>query len=122
MPAHRRGSRRPPVGSHAARPTTPGAPVRALALLTCVLIAAGCGGAAASGTTEQLVAIGAGLRGPDGLHAGVYAQGLEHASAFAVDSGNRLWVATAAYTDDGHDGVWLVPTRGAAPVEIVAGL
>ena len=40
--------------------------------------------------------------------------------AFAVDSGNRLWVAIAGYTDDGHDGVPLVLASGA--VVEVAGL
>ena len=77
----------------------------------------GCGSSSA-----QLVSIGAGLHGPSGLHATVYATGLPKVAAFAFDSRGRLWVATADYTDTGHDGLYLVAAPGAQPTEIVRGL
>ena len=62
-----------------------------------------------------LVAIGAGLLGPSGVTAAVYATGLTNASAFAFDPEGRLWVATAGYSDEGTDAVYLVPSSGATP-------
>jgi glucose/arabinose dehydrogenase len=67
----------------------------------------------------SLVSIGAGLRGPDGLTATVYAKGLKHASAFATDAQGRLWVATAAASDKGNDAIYLVTAAGATPQKIV---
>jgi hypothetical protein len=43
-------------------------------------------------------------------------------SAFAFDSLGRLWITTSGATDHAHDGVYLVRTRGAAPVKVVGGL
>ena len=60
--------------------------------------------------------------GPAGLKATVYATGLPMMSAFAFDSQGRLWVATAAYTDEGKDGIYLVSSAGATPVEVIPGL
>ena len=71
---------------------------------------------------DGLVSIGAGLSGIEGLEATVYTTGIAHASAFAFDDDGRLWVGTAAYTDDGSDGIYLVPGAGETPVEVVAGL
>ena len=79
---------------------------------------AGCG----SSSTAKLEPIGAGLRGPHGFRASVYAKGVPKVAAFAFDPEGRLWVATADYTDAGKDGVYLVAKRGAKPVEVVAGL
>jgi glucose/arabinose dehydrogenase len=87
-------------------------------LAAAILVAAGCGTVPTGGP----VPIGAGLRGPSGLKAMVYATGLPTASAFAFDSGGRLWVTTAASTYEGKDGVYLVPEAGAIPVEVVTGL
>jgi glucose/arabinose dehydrogenase len=70
----------------------------------------------------DLVSIGAGLSGPAGLVASVFASGANHVSAFAFDGQGRLWFATAAYTDDGTDGIYLVPAAGAAPIEVVGDL
>jgi glucose/arabinose dehydrogenase len=42
-------------------------------------------------------------------------------SAFAFDSKDRLWAATADSTDRGTDGVYLIPKAGASPVEVVKG-
>ena len=81
------------------------------------LVAAACGSDAGGG---GLTAIGAGLQGPSGLHASVYAQGLTHASGFAYDDQGRLWVATAAAQDDGTDGVNVVAAPGAAPVRVIS--
>jgi glucose/arabinose dehydrogenase len=82
-------------------------------------VAAGCG---SGGTTGGLVPIGAGLRGPSGLRASVYATGLRHVSAFALDRRGRLWVTTSGATTHGSDGVYLVRKAGARPVKVVSGL
>jgi glucose/arabinose dehydrogenase len=68
------------------------------------------------------VSIGAGLQGPEGLQATVYATGLAHVSAFALDSGGRLWLTTSAATDHSADGVYLVRSAGAKPVKVISGL
>ena len=81
------------------------------------LLAAACGGDAGGG---GLTSIGAGLRGPSGLHATVYARGLTHASGFAYDDQGRLWVATAAAQDDGTDGIYVVATPGATPLRVIS--
>jgi glucose/arabinose dehydrogenase len=72
----------------------------------------------ASAATAR-VSIGAGLRGPDGLAASVFAKGLRYAAALTSDSEGRLWIATAAATDKGTDAIYLVPSTGATPVKIV---
>jgi len=82
---------------------------------------AACGGSGA-GRTASLAPIGAGLSGPAGLVATVYARGLPRVAAFAFDPQGRLWVATADSTDRGKDGVYLVARAGATPVEVVPGL
>jgi glucose/arabinose dehydrogenase len=117
-------------------------------LLAAVLVAAGC--AANAGTTasvagsatstamasaaasaipssagsasDGLVSIGAGLSGPAGLAATVFAAGAAHVSAFAFDADGHLWFATADYSDTGSDGVYLVPGAGTVPVEVVGAL
>jgi glucose/arabinose dehydrogenase len=92
---------------------------RPWALALALLVgAAGCG----SSTTHARQAIGAGLHGVAGTKATVYATGLQHAAAFAFDGSGRLWVATAAYSDTGHDGVYVVSSAGAKPVEVIANL
>ena len=95
-------------------------PTRLATLALAVLVLVGCGGSAAA-ASEALVDIGAGLRGPAGLHASVYAQGLASAAAMAVDDDGRLWVATADYTDSGTDGLYLVGSA-ATPLEVVSAL
>lgn len=91
------------------------------ALAVVMLVAAGCGGADAGRTSQgpSLVAIGAGLDGPAGLSATVYARGLPRVAAFAFDPQGRLWVATADLTDTGKDGLYVVAHAGAAPLEVV---
>ncbi len=63
--------------------------------------------------------IGAGLRGPSGVTATVYAKGLKHASALATDAQGRVWVATAAASDKGKDAIYLVGQAGATPQKVV---
>ena len=92
------------------------------------LLAASCGGSTSTPrattppTPTALVDIGAGLTGPAGARARVYTTGVVHASVFAFDADERLWVATAAYTDTGRDGVYLVSRSGTTPVEVISRL
>ena len=65
------------------------------------------------------VSIGAGLRGPQGLRATVYAKKLKKVSALAVDAQSRVWAATAEATDKGTDAVYLVTDAGATPLKVV---
>jgi glucose/arabinose dehydrogenase len=87
------------------------------ALVVAAFALAGCGTSA-----PTLVTIGAGLSGPDGLRATVYAHGPAKVAAFAFDSEGRLWLATADYTDRGSDGVYVVAHEGATPVEVISRL
>lgn len=100
--------------------------VRRLAALAVVvlLLGASCGGATSSSSSSatKLVSIGAGLRGPEGLTASVDATGLKNVAALTEDSEGRVWVATAAYSDTGDDGVYLIAQSGAAPVKVIASL
>ncbi len=102
-----------------------------VAVLSVVLLA-GCTGAAAApaspaasaassaSSASDLTTIGAGLQGPAGLTASAYAGGLKNVAAFAFDTDDRLWAATASFADDGTDAVYLVPTAGATPVKVIA--
>ena len=102
-----------------------------LALIALVLVVSGCIGTGAlvagsvaptAAADGALVDIGAGLEGPSGLAATVYASGLKNVAAAAFDADDRLWVATADYSDSGADGLYLVASDGSTPVEVVAGL
>jgi glucose/arabinose dehydrogenase len=72
-----------------------------------------------SATAGASVSIGAGLRGPSGLTAAVYAKGVKHVSALATDAQGRVWVATAAANDTGTDAIYVVTAAGATPTKIV---
>jgi glucose/arabinose dehydrogenase len=85
-----------------------------------VAVLAGCASGGSGQAKSGLVDIGAGLRGPDGLKATVYARGLALASAFAFDAQGRLWVATSGAQTHGTDGIYLVPHAGAQPVKVVS--
>ena len=89
-------------------------------MLAAALAVAGCGGD--SPKRGGLVAIGAGLRGPAGLKASVYASGLRTASALALDPRGRLWVATSGATKHNADAVYLVSRAGARPVKVIRGV
>jgi glucose/arabinose dehydrogenase len=86
-----------------------------------VLALAGCGG---SDTHRRggLVSIGAGLNGPPGYAASVYASGLRTVSAFALDPRGRLWVSTSGATKHTGDAVYVVAHRGARPVKVISGV
>jgi glucose/arabinose dehydrogenase len=73
-------------------------------------------------STSALTEIGAGLQGPAGLAATVFATGLPNVSAFAFDADERLWAATAAYDDRGSDAVYLIAAPGATPAKVIADL
>jgi glucose/arabinose dehydrogenase len=95
----------------------------AAALATGALGAGGCSAhRGASSQRAGLVAIGAGLRGPAALAATVYSTGLPTASAFAVDPGGRLWVATSAASDHSKDAVYVIARAGARPTKVIAGV
>jgi glucose/arabinose dehydrogenase len=83
------------------------------------ILLAGCGAAARS-SRSGLAAIGAGLRGPSGLRATLYATGLPTVSAFAFDARGRLWAAAAGLSTHGRDGVYLV--RGGRATKVISGL
>jgi glucose/arabinose dehydrogenase len=89
----------------------------ALGLAALALVAAGCGRSAPA----RLVPIGAGLEGPAGLKATVWATGVVHASAFAFDGRGRLWVTASGANTHAGDGVFVVPAAGGRAVRVVAG-
>ncbi len=93
-----------------------------MALTASCLALAGCGSATSSEKGAALVAIGAGLKGPAGLRATVYAQGPPTTAAFAFDPQGRLWLTAAGLEAHTHDGVYVIPTPGARATEVVSGL
>lgn len=97
------------------------APALVLAALA-ALWTAGCGSSAPGRATGALVPIGAGLSGPAGLDATVYAQGPPTTAAFAFDPQGRLWLTAAGLEDHAHDGVYLVARPGAPAVKVLGGL
>ena len=81
---------------------------------------AGCGsGGAPARSASALVPIGAGLHGPSGTKATIFATGLKHVSAFALDARGRLWATTSAASGHADDGVSLVPRAGARAVKVI---
>ncbi len=72
--------------------------------------------------TSGLVDIGAGVQGPAGLTASVYATGLTNVAAVAFDADGRLWAATAAYDDAGGDRLVVIDHAGATPTTVVSAL
>jgi glucose/arabinose dehydrogenase len=103
------------------------APALACVALACVALV-GCGSAGKSGsagTSSQksaLVAIGAGLKGPAGLRATVYAKGPPTTAAFAFDRQGRLWLTAAGLESHTEDGVYMIAKPGARALEVVSGL
>src|SRR5476651_765818 len=92
------------------------------ALTLSVLLVTAAASSARAAASTKLVSIGAGLQGPKGLRATVYATGLAHVSAFAFDDKGRLWVTTSAAAGHSADGVYVVAKAGATPVKVIAGL
>jgi glucose/arabinose dehydrogenase len=81
--------------------------------------AAACGSGGSGSSGGGLVPIGAGLQGPAGLRATVYATGLPLMSAFAFDVKGRLWVTTSGANTHGTDAVYLLERAGSRPAKIV---
>jgi glucose/arabinose dehydrogenase len=98
----------------------------ALALAPAALVLSGCGSAGkghpVSHRTSELIAVGAGLMGPPGLKATVYAQGPPTVAVFAFDPDGRLWLTTAGLETHTEDGVYVIPKAGDRAQKIVSGL
>jgi glucose/arabinose dehydrogenase len=94
----------------------------AVALATAGLVVAACGAMGPAASGDGLVPIGAGLSGPAGLRATVYASGPPTVAALALDGRGRLWLTAAAYAASDSDGVYVVERRGARPQKVVSGL
>jgi glucose/arabinose dehydrogenase len=73
-------------------------------------------------TSAGLTAIGAGLSGPAGLNASVYAQGPSTVAAFAFDDAGRLWLTAAGLETHTQDGVYLIRKPGDSAQRVIAGL
>jgi glucose/arabinose dehydrogenase len=95
----------------------------AAAALAAALSLTACGSSSHAITTQAaLRPIGAGLRGPAGLKATVYASGLPTVATLTFDSRGRLWAAAAGLQDHRRDGVYLIARPGAKPERMIAGL
>jgi glucose/arabinose dehydrogenase len=86
------------------------------------LLILGCGSTSARRAPGQLVPIGAGIDGPPGLRATVYAKGVPTVATFAGDPQGRLWAAAAGLTNHRYDGVYLITKPGATPLHVISGL
>jgi glucose/arabinose dehydrogenase len=96
-----------------------------LVLALALLSLAGCGGArpaAESHPSTRLVPIGAGLDGPSGLRASIYARGPRTLAAFTFDRRGRLWLTAAGLEAHGEDGVYVITTPGGTARRVVSGL
>lgn len=93
-----------------------------LALALSLLCVTGCGSSAKGPARSALVPIGAGLEGPAGLHATVYAKGPATVAAFAFDPQGRLWLTAAGLEAHSHDGVYVIAKPGGRAVKVVSGL
>jgi glucose/arabinose dehydrogenase len=80
------------------------------------VIASACGSSATLEATR--VAIGAGLKGPKGDRATIYARGIPEMSAFAFDRAGALWVTRSGATTHRHDGLYVVRAPRARPVQV----
>jgi hypothetical protein len=78
-------------------------PLRATALISLVVILAGCGGSKS-------------------VELQLYAHGPRHVSAFAFDSRGRLWATAAGLTNQDGDGLYLIAGRSARSVKVAGGL
>src|ERR1700722_12054090 len=99
-------------------------PAAVVALVTAAALAAtalaGCGSnshapAAPVRPAAALRPIGAGLRGPAGLKASVYATGLPTVATMTFDARGRLWAAAAGLATHTYDGGYVIPRPGGRP-------
>src|SRR5208283_2469802 len=93
-----------------------------LVLAAMLLGLAGCGSTGRVPSRSQLVAIGAGLDGPAGLRATVYAQGPPTLAAVIVDRRGRLWLAAAGLETHTQDGVYMIAKPGGRAIKLISGL
>jgi glucose/arabinose dehydrogenase len=71
---------------------------------------------------QALVPIGAGLKGPAGLKATIYAKGPPTIAGFTFGAQGRLWLTAAGLSTHTDDGVYVVSKPGARAVKVVSGL
>jgi len=112
---------------HPSRPPRSAARRRALTLTPLLagslLLLVGCGSSAGKARLGQtLVPIGAGLQGVAGLRATVYARGPATTAGFAFDQRGRLWLTAAGLETHTHDGVYMVPKKGARALKVIGAL
>lgn len=91
-------------------------------VLCIVALAGGCSSSSVRRGEARLEPIGAGLHGPAGLRATVYAKGLPHVATFALDPQRRLWAAAAGLSNHRGDGVYLISDAGAVARRVISGL
>jgi hypothetical protein len=96
--------------------------VIAVGVLCIAVLAAGCSSSSVRRGGAHLVPIGAGLHGPPGLRATVYAKGLPDVATFAYDAAGGLWAAAAGLSNHRYDGVYLISKPGARPRRVISGL
>jgi glucose/arabinose dehydrogenase len=94
----------------------------AVSLAVLLLGLSGCGASAGNPQPSVLVPIGAGVRGPAGLRATVYAKGPPTLAAVAFDPQGRLWLAAAGLEAHTHDGVYVITKSGGPAVKVISGL
>jgi glucose/arabinose dehydrogenase len=98
----------------------------AVALAIALVLVAGCGSSRHSSTVKggpgALVPIGAGLDGPAGMTAAIYAHGPPTLAAFTFDAQGRLWLTAAGLTTHTEDGVYEIARPGARAVKVISGL
>lgn len=68
------------------------------------------------------MSIGAGLEGPAGLRASVYAKGPATLAGVALDPRGRLWLAAAGLETHTEDGVYLSSGSGGRAIKVISGL
>jgi glucose/arabinose dehydrogenase len=100
----------------------PGIGLSAVSLALLLLGLSGCGSSAGNPQPSRLVPIGAGVSGPQGLRATVYAKGPPTVAALAFDPQGRLWLAAAGLEAHAHDGVYVIAKSGGPAVKVVSGL
>ncbi len=83
---------------------------------------AGCGSQGKRQSRSALVAIGAGLKGPDGLKATVYGNGPATLAAAVLDRQGRLWLTAAGLETHTQDGVYVIARPGGPAIKVVSGL
>lgn len=75
-----------------------------------------------SHASAGLAPIGAGLNGPSGLQASIYARGPRTLAAFTFDEQGRLWLTAAGLETHAEDGVYVISTPGGPARKVISGL